>query len=140
MNNFDVVKKLVGPIYPAGDSAIDRDRLENLEAMQELAGGVMGDIEYVSRSKNSRLGSAKEMGVKAHKFLTDLFSELIPQEKKYLVVYKDGRIFTEVDSEENTIPLVDGICDGELTLIRMSDGKKLTCDGEWIDLPTLENI
>jgi hypothetical protein len=69
MTNYDVVKKLIGPISPTGDSGEDKRRLENLEALIALVNNLLYDINYVSRSSDSYEASVEKLGRKAHNFI-----------------------------------------------------------------------
>lgn len=44
MELVDVVRKLVGPINPIGESHTDAERLENLKAMTKLLEDLLGDV------------------------------------------------------------------------------------------------
>jgi hypothetical protein len=54
MTNYDVVKKLIGPINPVGETNEDNRRLENLKAMCELMDAIFLDIDYVSYNYRDR--------------------------------------------------------------------------------------
>ncbi len=75
MTIHEVVRKLIGPIEPAGDSSCDGKRFENLKAMTKLVGLLIGDIGWVGRSSISHEYSVKRAGEFANKYLTDLKSE-----------------------------------------------------------------
>ncbi len=50
MTNYDVVRKLIGPIHPVGESHTDHDRYKNLGAMTQLVDKLMFDLHQVARS------------------------------------------------------------------------------------------
>ena len=72
MELIDVVRKLVGPINPVGESNTDDKRFENLKAMTMLADYLIGDIDKVSVCKGAHEYSIKRAGNFADKFLSDL--------------------------------------------------------------------
>ena len=69
---YEVVRKLVGPIEPVGDTNIDATRFENLRNMASLVERLIGDINWLLQHKNSNLHSMKNAGMYADKFLTSL--------------------------------------------------------------------
>lgn len=71
MTHYEIVKKLIGDIQPAGDSSIDPQRLQNLKDMCQLVNELVSDINDVAyRNKNAYQHSIKEMGNYADNFLT----------------------------------------------------------------------
>ena len=48
MELIDVVRKLVGPIIPVGETNCDDERFENLKALTLLVDKLVGDIDIVS--------------------------------------------------------------------------------------------
>lgn len=78
MEIYDIVKKLVGPIHPVGETYEDEDRLENLEVMTELVGEILFDISVISDNNKDRVEhSMKEAGKFAYEFLETIKKELI---------------------------------------------------------------
>lgn len=71
MSHYEIVSKLIGNIYPYGDTAIDEERFENLQKMCSLVANLINEIDYVSSFKNRHEHSMKEMGEYAHKFLNE---------------------------------------------------------------------
>lgn len=71
----DVVRKLIGPIEPQGESTGDARRYENLEAMTTLIHELLMDLSYVARSRNSYESSVQHAGKHAAKFLNTLTEE-----------------------------------------------------------------
>ena len=73
MDVTEIVKKLIGPIEPAGETHTDECRLKNLKTMCELVNRLVYDIHYV---KVTTSGDARYSVKKAHeqadKFLKDL--------------------------------------------------------------------
>ena len=72
MELIDIVRKLVGPILPTGESSGDEKRFENLRVMTKLADIIIGDIDGVITYKNSLAFSEKRAGEFASKFFDDL--------------------------------------------------------------------
>ena len=72
MDIYEVVKKLVGPISPVGETYADNDRFENLKTMTELVDKLVFDINAVVPNKDRVEYSMKKAGEFADKFLTDL--------------------------------------------------------------------
>ena len=72
MTNYDVVKKLVGPIRPVGETSEDNRRFLNLESMCLLVNLLVQDIDQlVYENKKSYEGSVKKAVEFADKFLKD---------------------------------------------------------------------
>ena len=72
MTTYDVVKKLIGPIYPVGDSGEDELRFKNLEIMTLLVHALVMDIDEVSyRNKTRQEDSIKKAVKFADKFLKE---------------------------------------------------------------------
>lgn len=69
MTNADIIKKLVGPVSPVADAAIDPDRLHNLKELCELVNGLVAEISGVAVWKNSDYSSAKQVGQYAETYL-----------------------------------------------------------------------
>lgn len=73
INIKEVVMKLVGPIEPYGDSAIDSKRLENLRNLIELTDKLLTEINDVYiYDKDSKFHSKKVMSDEAKKFLKNI--------------------------------------------------------------------
>jgi hypothetical protein len=47
MTNYEIVKKIIGPIKPIGSTEIDNERFENLKATMELADQLVSEIESI---------------------------------------------------------------------------------------------
>jgi hypothetical protein len=73
MTNFDIVKRLIGPILPVGDSNIDNERFENLKLTCKLTNDLLFEIEEKScASPNSKEYSVRRNSDYGIKFLTDI--------------------------------------------------------------------
>lgn len=72
MKVVDVVRKLIGPIEPVGESNEDDRRLNNLNELVTLVDMLIGDISMVARSKDRQEHSMKRAGRFAHSFLKDI--------------------------------------------------------------------
>lgn len=60
MTNFDVVKKLIGPINPIGCSSRDAERFENLKNMIELMDQIHSEIDDIAyRNRDCKEQSIK---------------------------------------------------------------------------------
>jgi len=66
---YEVVRKLIGPIEPLGDSYADDKRLQNLKTLIKLTDKLLGDISQVAMERHSTLHSEKIAGIEAHNFL-----------------------------------------------------------------------
>lgn len=69
-----VTRNLIGETEPYGDSAIDRDRTENVDKLIYVIDELLYDLEKVAVNKDRHEGSMKEMGKKAHKAMEDFGS------------------------------------------------------------------
>lgn len=60
MEIYDIVKKLVGPINPVGETNTDDERFKNLKVMTELVDELLTDIDTVAyQNKDSHEYSRK---------------------------------------------------------------------------------
>ena len=76
----DIIIKVIGDIYPYGDTAIDMDRLENLEEFGRLTEWMVGELAFIAaRCEDRTEHSIKEVGAKA-RFYCDIISECIKAE------------------------------------------------------------
>lgn len=88
MEIYDVVKKLVGPIDPLGDSSCDDKRLENLKVMIDLIEKLVGDVAYVSRSRDSHEYSVMLAGKTADKLISLLQGGVMTEYRKVVCVVR----------------------------------------------------
>ena len=51
--------------------------------------------------------------------------------KKYIIIFEDGTNYIADDYSDNDLI---ALCDGVLSIIRISDCKELTLKNEWIEL------
>ena len=72
MTNVDVVRKLIGPTMPVGESHTDGKRFENLQEMTELIDKLLFDIATVANCKDRQEASMSRAGKYAHAFLVDV--------------------------------------------------------------------
>jgi hypothetical protein len=72
MDIHEIVKKLVGPIDPVGESNTDDIRFENLKIMTELVDELLTDIDHVASNRDRAEYSMKRAGEHASKFYDDL--------------------------------------------------------------------
>ena len=71
---LEVTRSLIGNIEPYGDSAIDRERTQNLDKLIYVIDELLYDGEKVAVYKDRYEGSMRIMGEKAHKALNDYWS------------------------------------------------------------------
>jgi hypothetical protein len=76
MTNTDVVKKLIGPVKPYGDSGVDAARTKNLHELLSLVDDLIDEIRDVAKEKDRYEASMKSMGLAADKFLQELKNNL----------------------------------------------------------------
>lgn len=69
---YDVIKKLLGPIDPIGDSQVDADRYENLLATTHLVDKLLFDINQVSRFATHSAHSIAHAGKWAQNFIQEI--------------------------------------------------------------------
>lgn len=72
---FDVaciVKRLVGPLDPIGDSWVDEKRYENLLHMIDVVNDLVDEIKSISEYAKSHEYSVQKIGKQAKSFLYDL--------------------------------------------------------------------
>ena len=72
MTNYDVIKKLIGPINPVGETNEDNRRFANLEEMTTVVNKLLYDIYQVSKEKDRQEYSIKRSGQYADKFLKEV--------------------------------------------------------------------
>ena len=76
MNLHEIVTRIIGPISPIGDSAVDDGRFANLEYAIDLANRLLFDIYCVALKCGSEFISVKKAGMRAKKFLTEVRDEI----------------------------------------------------------------
>jgi hypothetical protein len=72
MELIDIVRKLVGPINPIGETNDDNNRFENLRVMTVLVDKLIADIDVVASKKDRCEYSIQRAGKYATKFMDDL--------------------------------------------------------------------
>lgn len=78
MTNYDVIKKLIGPINPVGETTEDNKRFANLEEMTTVVNKLLYDIYQVSKEKDRHEYSVKKAGEYAHEFLKEVNNSFQP--------------------------------------------------------------
>lgn len=68
---LNVTRTLIGETEPYGDSAIDRERTENLDKLIYVIDELLYDVEKAASCKDRYEGSMRDMGRKAHKALQE---------------------------------------------------------------------
>lgn len=76
MDNYDVAKKLIGVITPAGCSTTDEKRYESLIQTCDLIDKLIQDVKSIRLYSDSYEHSVKRSAVYADKFLKGLKEEL----------------------------------------------------------------
>ena len=72
MNNYDVVKKLIGPIVPLGQSHTDNTRYNNLVEATELVSLLLYDLGMVAQMNKHPQASIQKAGKHAAGFLAEV--------------------------------------------------------------------
>ncbi len=72
MELVDVVRKLVGPVEPVGETREDERRYANLQVMAALLRDLLSDVDGVARNRTSHEFSVKRAGEYASKFLCNV--------------------------------------------------------------------
>ena len=72
MELIDVIRKLVGPIEPVGETNADDKRYENLKVMVHLIDIMLSDVDAVSVYKDSPQYSKK----RASRYAIEFFNSL----------------------------------------------------------------
>ena len=69
IDNYEVIKKLIGSIEPVGETHTDNARYENLQEMTRLADALLEDIGDIARHNKDRPEySMSKAGKFAHGF------------------------------------------------------------------------
>ena len=71
---LEVTRTLIGATEPYGDSAIDRERTQNLDKLIYVVDELLYDVEKAAVCKGRHEGSMRMMGEKAHKALAGWWS------------------------------------------------------------------
>lgn len=69
-----VTRNLIGDTEPYGDSAIDRERTQNLDKLIYIVDELLYDVEKVAVNKDRHEGSMRMMGEKAHEAMSGWWS------------------------------------------------------------------
>lgn len=79
MTNIDIVRKLIGPVMPVGETHIDEERLKNLQELINLVEGLLYDIDDVAHPNVSQslFASKKACGLAARTFLKGPVKDLV---------------------------------------------------------------
>jgi hypothetical protein len=76
MEYYEIIKKLIGPCAPVGETNEDKRRLEALRETICLVDLLVADIKEAASSKNRREDSMKKIGKEAQEFLDELRESL----------------------------------------------------------------
>lgn len=75
MEIYDVIKKLVGPIEPVGETRADDDRFENLKIIIAIMQKLIYDLKDVASHKDCQEYSRSRAGTLANNFLLQIETE-----------------------------------------------------------------
>lgn len=77
MTYTDIIRKLIGPINPIGETNQDTERLDNLKVLIELTENLLSDIRYVAEYYDERTEySIKKANATAKVFIKALKTDL----------------------------------------------------------------
>jgi hypothetical protein len=68
----EVIKELVGPIDPVGDSSVDVHRYQNLLTIQRVVEWCIEEIREVAKNAGSHEASVNQIGATATKFIKSI--------------------------------------------------------------------
>lgn len=68
----EVVKKLVGNVYPVGETYADEEALKNLKEFKRVITLLVGIVIELSNEKDHPFGSVQEIGKESYYFLQNL--------------------------------------------------------------------
>lgn len=74
MDYYEIVKKLIGPIVPVGETHTDDKRYENLKSHMLLVEKLVEDLEYVAYLSSKPEHSVSRAGKKASELIDNLAS------------------------------------------------------------------
>jgi hypothetical protein len=75
MTNYDVIKKLLGPINPVGETRTDDERFQNLEETIKVVNSLLFDISQVAVNVDRQEYSMSRAGKTAVQFLKEVWEE-----------------------------------------------------------------
>ena len=81
---YDILMAIVGPVNPVADSSIDRDRLENLHILEDVADMIVDTMLEIA-SSTSPYGSVRTARDEANKWVKCWYDEFCEQ-----VIKEDG--------------------------------------------------
>lgn len=68
----ELIRELIGPIYPSGDSGLDKERLDNLKIYGELVNLMVKDIDDIAWNyKDFQEKSIKDIVKEANNILSN---------------------------------------------------------------------
>ena len=70
MEHLEIIEKLIGNVFPAGDASVDYERYDNLVVMCELVNALVTKIDNVAQERKSYEGTRKRAGEYASNFLS----------------------------------------------------------------------
>ncbi len=72
MTHTDVIKKLIGPVRPIGETNADDERLKNLHEMMDVMQFMYWELRSIAANKDAGEYSISLAGKEAHNFLENL--------------------------------------------------------------------
>lgn len=79
MDYYEIVKKLVGPIKPVGETHTDDKRYINLEKTIGLISELLADIKDLEYYAKRQEWSMKKAGKRAEKFFNEIKCEFLDE-------------------------------------------------------------
>ena len=80
MELIDVVKKLIGPVFPMGSYDGDMRCSDNLGDQTKLIARLVEDVVLIARLGDNHQASVKQVGCQAQKFLVELLATLVEED------------------------------------------------------------
>ncbi len=72
LDHYEIVKRLIGPCHPVGETRADEVRLANIKALASLAHALVDDLRGIATAKDRREHSMRECGKVAEKTIASI--------------------------------------------------------------------
>lgn len=72
MELIDIVRKLVGPTYPIGETHADEDRFKNVKQMGELTIALVQELSLIATERKDHQHSVQKIGMEAQRILDQI--------------------------------------------------------------------
>lgn len=76
MTYYEIIKRLIGPVNPVGDTYEDKKRFKNLRETAEIIDRLIFDVSSVTHDKDHHIESIAKAGKFADRFLINLYDSL----------------------------------------------------------------